>query len=262
MKARALVSLLPAGAAAGLVTALLDSGVKSGILLLLAAAAVAALRKSAAATRHLVWTSAMACALAMPILSLCLPRWRVLPSWMGANQAAQEIGSVSAMLGQLQSPTISQVTPTTEDQRAPSPDNNGLSPTESSSPIPASAPLAIQPIGPALSRSTGVLLAWAIGAGLLLLPLLRSAWSLHRLSRRSRVIRDGVLADTLNAIANELRLRRNVTIHEGSAHSMPMVWGMVMGSRPGSARRASAPRMRPMTMRPMMSPIMRGRLPR
>ena len=94
MKARALFFLLPGGVAAGLAAALVDAGVKSGILLLLAAVAAVALRKSAAATRHVVWTAAMACALAMPILSLCLPQWRVLPSWMGPEPAARAGGVV------------------------------------------------------------------------------------------------------------------------------------------------------------------------
>src|SRR5688572_28245732 len=67
MKAEALAWLHPSGVAAG--TAL-------------------ALRNASAAARHFVWTMAIACALSMPLLSVCLPQWRVLPGWIAREPAA------------------------------------------------------------------------------------------------------------------------------------------------------------------------------
>src|SRR5688572_30359488 len=52
----------------------LDAAAKATVILLAASGAVAALRRSSAATRHVVWTSALA-ALALPVLALALPRW-------------------------------------------------------------------------------------------------------------------------------------------------------------------------------------------
>src|SRR5688572_12779441 len=116
MSARGLFFLLPGGVAAGLAAALVDAGVKTGILLLLAAVASVALRKSAAATRHVAWTAAVACAVAMPILSLCLPQWRVLPSWMGPELAMREVGSRTALLPTLSTGSQVQVQQTSEAQ--------------------------------------------------------------------------------------------------------------------------------------------------
>nr|MDQ3624527.1 hypothetical protein [Verrucomicrobiota bacterium] len=82
MNARVLFFLLPGGFAAGLAASLVDAAVKSFVLLLLATGAVVALRKSAAATRHVIWAAALVCALVMPLLSVCLPQWRVLPPWL------------------------------------------------------------------------------------------------------------------------------------------------------------------------------------
>jgi hypothetical protein len=55
----------------------LDAALKATVILLAAAFASLALRRSSAATRHLVWTSALLAALALPLLALALPRWEV-----------------------------------------------------------------------------------------------------------------------------------------------------------------------------------------
>jgi hypothetical protein len=87
MNPRILTFGLPGKFADGVPVWLLDAGVKGAILILLAALVVLALRKSSAAVRHLVWTSAMTAALVLPLLSLCLPHWRVLPEWIDARDA-------------------------------------------------------------------------------------------------------------------------------------------------------------------------------
>src|SRR5688500_1712882 len=97
MKARTLAWLLPGGVVAGLAAALIDAAVKGGLLFLLAAGAALALRNASAATRHFVWMVAIACALSMPLLSVCLPQWRVLPRGIGREAAAREIGLRTAV---------------------------------------------------------------------------------------------------------------------------------------------------------------------
>src|SRR5436853_1815905 len=62
---------------------LMDSAVKGTALLVLAAIAASILRRDSAATRHLVWLSAIVAILVVPALSALLPRWRVLPEWAG-----------------------------------------------------------------------------------------------------------------------------------------------------------------------------------
>ncbi len=226
MNPRALFGLLSGGVAAGLAAALLDAGVKTGILLIVAATATVGLRKSSAATRHVVWTAAMACALVMPILSLWMPQWRVLPSWMGPVRVVKDVGALTALPPPLSARLKLQDQHTRQDQGETfTAKSDSWRPT-SDSRTHAAAASSVQPVGPAFSLSTAVLVVWAVGAGLLLLPLLRSAWSLHRLSRRSQIFADGVLAGTLTEAAHELRLRRNVTIHAGGADAMPMVWGI------------------------------------
>src|SRR5437899_12355174 len=60
---------------------LVDSAAKGTALLVLAAIAAMILRRDSAATRHLVWLLAIVAILAVPVLSVMLPKWRVMPEW-------------------------------------------------------------------------------------------------------------------------------------------------------------------------------------
>lgn len=67
---------------------LMDSAIKGTIVLLLSAAVCFVLRRDSAATRHFVWSTALGLLLVMPLLSLVLPAWRILPVWLHANEPA------------------------------------------------------------------------------------------------------------------------------------------------------------------------------
>lgn len=60
---------------------LVDSAIKGGVLLLLAALVAVLLRRDSAATRHLVWQVSIVGMLVVPVFSVVLPQWRVLPAW-------------------------------------------------------------------------------------------------------------------------------------------------------------------------------------
>jgi len=55
----------------------LDAILKSTALLALTAAVSLLLRRASAATRHLIWTLGLLGALALPALSLAIPRWQI-----------------------------------------------------------------------------------------------------------------------------------------------------------------------------------------
>ena len=56
---------------------LFANAVRATVVLLIALLVSFALRRASAAVRHFVWTSALACLLALPALSLIVPAWRL-----------------------------------------------------------------------------------------------------------------------------------------------------------------------------------------
>src|SRR5215218_1936641 len=54
-----------------------DAVVKATVVLACAGGATFLLRRGSAALRHLIWTLGLASALAMPLLTLALPRWEL-----------------------------------------------------------------------------------------------------------------------------------------------------------------------------------------
>ena len=64
---------------------LLDTTVKSTVILLIAASICFTRRRDSAAARHFVWATAVCLIVAMPVLSWILPQWRVLPTWLMAD---------------------------------------------------------------------------------------------------------------------------------------------------------------------------------
>ena len=65
---------------------LVDAALKGAILVGVAALAAYLLRHRSAAARHAVWTAAMAGHLALPVLALVAPEWRIplvaAPAWI------------------------------------------------------------------------------------------------------------------------------------------------------------------------------------
>src|SRR5688572_10771908 len=77
---------------------LIDMAVRTSMILLLALGATFAMRHAAAATRHLVWTLAVAGALTLPVFTAVMPAWRVLPG-IGTVTASPQTGDMPADIG-------------------------------------------------------------------------------------------------------------------------------------------------------------------
>ena len=72
----------------GLLPLIYDTALKGFALLCVAAILSLFLFKSSAATRHLVWMVAVVALLFIPLLSVALPQWRILPVWVGGTSLA------------------------------------------------------------------------------------------------------------------------------------------------------------------------------
>ncbi|HVF38621.1 MAG TPA: hypothetical protein VM939_01895, partial [Gemmatimonadaceae bacterium] len=131
------LSAIRAGALTPILGLLIDTALKGSILILAAAIAAHLLRNRSASARHAAWTAAVIGHLALPILTLLAPQWRLpifpAPPWLDTPVTAVA--------------TASTIQPGLESSVAPIP--SGTTPSA------AGAPLADGPQGPPSRESSG-----------------------------------------------------------------------------------------------------------
>src|SRR5262245_23211564 len=213
---------------AALIQLLLDAFIKSAIILSVAGLVAGSLRRASAASRHLVWSLAMASLLALPVLSVALPSWRIAalpslptvasvdasvdngsrePAGFGAIAAAQEPAAGS--LAQRQSLDVG----------AESPASNPVSPRFDAAPNP------VEPSLNGFDWKVALLLAWIAGALAVMARLAAGTARVWLLTRRAQGVESSWIA-LARTLATKLRLRRRVRIFKTERISMPMTWGL------------------------------------
>ncbi|MGQ0633099.1 MAG: SUMF1/EgtB/PvdO family nonheme iron enzyme [Planctomycetaceae bacterium] len=193
---------------------LVGGTIRASLLLLVAAALCALLRRRSAAVRHLVWVSALAATLVMPVLSAVLPEWQVLPEWIAAaNTSPAGVSEAAAARSQ---PGAFALSPTPAAPRAPL----GGPIAESDEAPPPDTPHVVA-VGPLV-----LLTVWALGAALMLATLLRGTRRVTRAAASCPTLTTGPLVDLTTQLAARLGLAAP-TIHLGPAGAVPMVWGLL-----------------------------------
>jgi beta-lactamase regulating signal transducer with metallopeptidase domain len=229
----------------GASTALLaDAAVKGAALLLLATVAAVVLKHRSAATRHFVWLLAIVALLVIPLLSLVLPRWRVLPEWAGV---------LSEIIGAPNPPSLAAPADRARWPAHAEPANLQPPPAAAHEPAttaqPSSPALATPPAIPAIENQLpqdepraqrarpwvptpflSILpLAWTVGLCVLLLRLSAARWLLRNAERQAAMLerdtRDPLIT-ALNAASEQLDVRRPITLLINPDKSIPVVWGI------------------------------------
>jgi beta-lactamase regulating signal transducer with metallopeptidase domain len=171
-------------------------------VLLLALCATALLRRASAATRHLVWTVALAGVLVLPFLGRVVPEWRVVP--------------IPAELVAAPEPTA----PVAESPRVEAPAVSHVAAVE---PQTAQTALPVSRI-PWMTWALGI---WAAGGAILLMRLLGGVLRIWWMERRSAELADAGWTSLTDGLARKLRLGRMVTLLRGEHATVPMTWGVV-----------------------------------
>ncbi|HZF39676.1 MAG TPA: M56 family metallopeptidase [Blastocatellia bacterium] len=220
-----------------LIQLMLDTFIKSAVILSVAGLGARSLRRASAASRHLVWSVAMASLLALPALSVALPSWRIaaLPSLATIVNAPVD----AAVKDGSRKPAGFEATaaaPEFEPAREPGaglrvqsqPLNIG---TESPASNPGSSRFDATPNPDASSRNgfdwkIALSLAWLAGAFVVMARLAAGTARIWLLTRQAHGVESSwlMLARTL---ATRLRLRRRVSIFKTDRISMPMTWGLM-----------------------------------
>lgn len=201
-----------------------DLIVKASLILLGTALAAAGLRRASAATRHLVWTLGLVGALAVPALSLAVPRWQVPIVTLQPSASPRTLSSdavASRSLDPASPPvTAPRAAPPAFDAQVPdapgSPDSSRSASSWSASSWSASS----------WSAGRMLLLVWLVGAVFVLARLVLGLTMVRVMCRRARLITGAAWLPQARAIAGDLGLR-GVRFVRGRPASMPMACGVV-----------------------------------
>jgi beta-lactamase regulating signal transducer with metallopeptidase domain len=178
--------------------------VKASLLLVLAAIVQAVLpRRTSAATRHLVWTLAMASVLVLPLLSLALPGWAV--AVRAPSGAAPPSAYHAAAGGELPA------APTRAAGNAAAPAAGTAEPAPSGA-LDVSWPAAI----------FGV---YAAGAIVMLMRLMMQLWSVRRCARQASDVQDPEWRRLLAECAAAIGIRREIRLLRSRERAVPMTFG-------------------------------------
>ena len=230
---------------------LLDAAIKGVLFLAVAGTLVLGMRKASAATKQAVWLLAMAALLVLPLASVALPSWQVLPGWVKIEIAADKaepvsaaapIDSTEALLSGGPSrgtdlpgtPAVHAMDPVPQDYAtesgSPPVPAVAMDPGQHASPSPATSASTVKPASIAEPWWTWAvplgIAAWLAGTLVCLLPLVLGRVSLWKLARRSQRIGSGSWSTLSERAAKVIALRRPITLLQSSDEPMPMVWGL------------------------------------
>lgn len=221
---------------------LLDTSLKGAAILALASVVALAMKRSSASARQVIWFLAMTAILLMPVLSLALPSWRVLPDW-----AKVELPPVSAPAARVQAPAAAP-------QRGPQPQYTrpGAMPAwQETPPDPQATPIlaSTQPANAAVPSPVAsaevppappveavpwqmrvmpwVMGVWMLGLAIALVPLLLGRLSLWAMHWAARPAADPQWQELLKRAKATLGLGRKVLLLQSRRHVMPMTWGLL-----------------------------------
>ena len=221
------IVVIGTGVLAELCMFLLDVAVKNLLLLLLATIACWLLYRATAATRHIVWTASLATLMLMPLFSLTIPQWNVLPGWMATQPQPNVPIALHAdpiqALPSLPAPNIPFESPAVTDKTTPV----ATLDTQNASPESGWLPVSIS--------VTTILAIWLVGMIACLMPTLVGILRLCNLENGNRNTRESI-PSTKKIERSVIRFSRRLNINPprivfGSENAMPMVWQWASGSR-------------------------------
>jgi beta-lactamase regulating signal transducer with metallopeptidase domain/5-hydroxyisourate hydrolase-like protein (transthyretin family) len=232
------------GPAAILIWGIVEAAAKATALLAAAAAIGWVLRRRSSAVRHWVWLLALLGTVVLPLLSVLLPGWRVLPAWAGpgAGAASNHTQHASAAVAaevigesqvparhQIPAPDVTRANSTAPKAKPPSPGAAEMPARTMSSPARAAMPLATPPAAAnGETMAFWICAIWGFGVFVVLLHWVVGLISLRRLAGSARVVSAGPLADLLSRTARDLRVGRRVVLLQSHCRQSPMTWGLLM----------------------------------
>lgn len=210
------------GWADALLTGVISLALRATVLLCAAWVATRLLRRASAATRHLIWTAAIAGVLTLPLLQASLPAWTVPVLPIRARIAAPPIGNEPRSEGQ-QPPTAN-----ASGSRRPSalPDVPAAAPiTRATDSIPRTS--VIETVLSSLALNTVLAVLWLTLAALLIARLAIANVRVSSWQRSSQPVEDPRWLALLRRLSREYGIERPVMLLENEETDVPVTWGVV-----------------------------------
>ncbi|HXW07331.1 MAG TPA: HEAT repeat domain-containing protein [Vicinamibacterales bacterium] len=199
-----------------------DAVIKATLLLSLAGLVAAVLRRSSAATRHLVWTLGLMCALAVPALSLAVPRWQLPIVTVERAVPEPRLDAGRSVPANAPAPRQS--------RHQSSPLRDGDAPGRSMPGAPSPAPPAGTPLLSNVSWPAVLGAVWLAGALLIVGRLAVGLLAVQWMSRRTEVVTDARWLPLARELAAEVGVSPRLTFLRSARATMPMAWGLLKPS--------------------------------
>lgn len=194
--------------------AVLVFALRASVLLAAALLTTRLLRNASAATRHVIWTAAVAGVLALPVLSVVVPAWNVPVISIAAGVAAPQTSESFAGTAPV-APVVtreSSVGPTTP------------APTVASQ---TRAEKAVASLLDSVSATTLLTWLWLALAGLLLARLAIANARVSGWRRASSIVEDGRWNALLRRLTRDYGIQRPVVLLQNGDTDVPVTWGIV-----------------------------------
>jgi HEAT repeat protein/beta-lactamase regulating signal transducer with metallopeptidase domain len=202
---------------------LADAILKATLLFATAGLVSLVLRKATAAARHLVWTLALVSAMALPVLSLALPRWQ-LPIVTLASSAGTDSQALPALTPEPATPISDRQAPARRSDRMTAP---RLSAQTAAHAPAARAGASLSLLLQNVSWPYALLALWAVGAGAVLVRLATGLLGVQWLSRHTERVTDAPWLPLARTLASGLGLSPRITFLRSGRAAMPMAWGIL-----------------------------------
>ncbi|MGA9770457.1 MAG: M56 family metallopeptidase [Blastocatellia bacterium] len=198
---------------------LLSTSLKGLLILIIAAALSFLLRKASAASRHMVWSLAIASLLALPLLSFGLPSWQV-PVFSFDPSVGQTAIAPAMNTARVQSPEPAAIV--NHSSKAPATSRKNW-PVISVGGGELSGSVKAESFG----WTTWALIIWLAGAALIFARLVVGTASVWWIVRRAERIDDDVWLNLAHRLALRVGLTRQVALLRGSGVTMPLTCGVM-----------------------------------
>ena len=221
---------------------------KASAILLLGGLCALLARGASAASRHMIWTLTLGGALAVPLVSAVVPRWRIpidlaLAPWVQSAPAAVATTepaiavrafSAAPSVAIYATPRESEVASPTAVVVSGEPAATATTTSIYSRTVTASSDVQLSAPIASASRASFVWTAfapwlvviWAVGVMIALAPTALGFARLAVITRRARPMRGGRWALLIPSAMRELDVRRHVRFVELDGPVMPMTWGV------------------------------------